>query len=70
MDSAKILRGTDIFLDDDYSETVRQMRRELIPAIKADRERGDIAYICYDRVVVHPPTQKPERGKKPNPTGS
>ena len=58
---AKNLRGTYIFLNEDYPEAVRQKRKELIPAMKAARTRGDIAYILYDRLIVHPPCQKPGR---------
>ena len=55
---AKELKGTSIYMNEDYSEGVKQKRRELIPAMKAARERGDIAYIRYDKLIVHPPTQK------------
>lgn len=55
---AKDLKGTNIYVNDDFTEAVRQKRKELIPAMKAARERGDIAYIRYDRLIVHPPSQK------------
>ena len=55
LERAKNLRGTYIFLNEVYPEAVRQKRKELIPAIKAVRARGDIADICYDRLIVHLP---------------
>jgi hypothetical protein len=51
---AKNSRETNIFLNEDFSEAVRQ-RKELIPAMKAARERGGIAYISYHKLIVHPP---------------
>lgn len=42
---AKKLKGTKIYVNEDYTEAVMQKRRELIRAIKAARERADIAYI-------------------------
>ena len=70
LERAKNLRGTCIFLNKDYSEAVRQKRKELIPAMKAARARGDIAYICYDRLIVHPPSQKPGSDERAKPMGS
>ncbi|KAI4815623.1 hypothetical protein KUCAC02_005761 [Chaenocephalus aceratus] len=49
------LKRTNIFLNEDYPEAVRQKRKELIPAMKAERSKGNIAYIRYDRLIVHPP---------------
>ena len=59
----KIFRGTNIFLNLDFSEAVHQRRKELIPAMKAAREHGNIAYIDYDRLIDHPPSQKPGRNE-------
>lgn len=61
---AKDLKGTNIYVNEDYTEAVRQKRKELFPAMKAARERGDIAYIRYDRLIVHPPSQKPGVGAR------
>lgn len=49
------LKGTNIFLNEDYPEAVHQKRKELVPAMKAERSKGNIAYIRYDRLIVHPP---------------
>jgi hypothetical protein len=61
LEKANNLRGTYIFLNKDYLEAVRQKRKKLIPAMKADRAHGDIAYIRYDRLIVHPPSLKSGR---------
>ena len=53
LERTKNLRGTYIFLNEDYPEAVRQKRKELIPAMKAARARENIAYIRYDRLSVH-----------------
>jgi len=55
---AKDLKCTNIYVNEDYAEALRQKHRELISAMKAARERGDIAYIRYDKLIVHPPSQK------------
>jgi hypothetical protein len=67
LERTKNLSGTYIFLNEDYPEAVRQKRKELIPAMKAARERGDIAYICYDRLIVHAPSHKPGRDEQAKP---
>ena len=70
LERAKNLRETYIFLNEDYPEAVRQNRKELIPPMKATRVCGDIAYICFDRLIVHPRFQKPGMDEKPKPMGS
>ncbi|KAJ4929976.1 hypothetical protein JOQ06_018992, partial [Pogonophryne albipinna] len=48
------LKGTNIFLNEDYPEAVHQKRKELVPAMKAERSKGNIAYIVYYiRLHVH-----------------
>lgn len=59
MARANKLRGSNIYLNEDYSEAVRLRRKELIPIMKAERAKGNIAYIRYDKLIVHPPNQKP-----------
>lgn len=54
LESAKKLRGTNIFINEDFTEAVRQRRRELLPALKAARSRGEIAYLRYDKLITHP----------------
>jgi hypothetical protein len=53
-----------------HSPSVHQKRKELIPAMKAARACGEIAYIRYDRFIVHPPFQNPGRDERDKPIGS
>ena len=43
-------RGT--YLNEDYSQRAVARRKELIPAMKDARERGKIAYLSFDKLVV------------------
>lgn len=54
LSSAKKLKGTKIFINEDFSEAVLQRRRELWPKLKAARERGDKATLRYDKLIVWP----------------
>ena len=55
------LKGTIIFLNEDYTEALCQRWKELIPAMKAKRGKGNIAYIRYNR---HMEMEKKESGKR------
>ena len=46
-----------IYINEDFSEAVRQRRRDLLPKLKEAWDRGDIAYLRYDRLVTHPPRE-------------
>lgn len=60
LEKAKKLKGTNIFINEDFTEAVQQKRRDLLPALKAARECGEIAYLRYNRLITHP--AKPKRG--------
>jgi hypothetical protein len=47
-----------IYINEDFSEAVRQRRRDLLPKLKEAWDRGDIAYLRYDRLVTHPPWER------------
>ena len=66
LDKAKNLKGSGIFINEDFPEAVRQRRKELLPAMKAAREKGDIAYLRYDKLIVHPPTMNHPQQRKAN----
>ncbi len=53
MANARKLKGSNIFIKEDYPESVRKRRKELIPKMNAARERGDIAFLRYDKLIVH-----------------
>lgn len=49
LDKAKNLKGSGIFINEDFPEAVRQKKeKKPLPAKKAARERGDVAYLRYD----------------------
>ncbi|XP_066265890.1 centrosomal protein of 85 kDa-like [Branchiostoma lanceolatum] len=62
---AKYLKGSNIYINEDFSEMVRQKRKELIPKMKEARERGDIAYLKFDKLIIHPP-REPHRVEIPD----
>ncbi|KAI8517875.1 hypothetical protein Bbelb_038920 [Branchiostoma belcheri] len=49
---AKMLKGTQIFINEDFSDKIRQKRKDLQPALRAARERGQVAYIRFDKLVI------------------
>lgn len=55
MQRAKYLKGSNIFINEDFSEAVRQKRKDLLPEMRAARERGNVAFLRFDRLIVHPP---------------
>lgn len=50
--NAKKLKGTKIYINEDYPEAVRQKRKELLPKMREARQRGDIAFLRYDKLVI------------------
>lgn len=58
LSSAKKLKGTNIFINEDFSGAVLQRRKELWPKVKAARERGDNAILRYDKLVILPKVQQ------------
>lgn len=61
LNKSKNLKGSGIYINEDFPEAIRQKRKELLPAMKAARERGDIAYLRYDKLIIHPPSQNQTR---------
>lgn len=54
------MRGTGIYINEDFSDLVRQRRREQLPKLKEERQKGNIAYFRYE-LIVHPPRERRER---------
>ena len=50
--SSKKLKGTDIYINQSYSDKLNNKRAELWQEVKEHRRNGRIAYISFDRVVV------------------
>lgn len=60
MQRAKNLKGTKIFINDDYTDAVRLKRKELMPKLKEARDKGDIAYLKHDKLIIHSRTSTPK----------
>lgn len=54
LSSTKKLKGTSIYVNEDFSDVVQQRRRELLPQLKAAREKGERAELRYDKLVIWP----------------
>nr|KAG5690170.1 hypothetical protein BaRGS_013627 [Batillaria attramentaria] len=46
------LRGSDIFLGEDFSSRVRDMRKKLLPHLKLARDEGKRATMIYDHLLI------------------
>ena len=51
--SAKNLRGHNIWVQEDYSDRVNEIRRQLVPRMKAEREAGKRAFIRFNKLVIY-----------------
>lgn len=51
----KKLKGTKIFINEDFTDNVRQKQMELRPKLKEARDKGQIAYLRHDQLIIHPP---------------
>lgn len=63
LQKAKCLKGTNIYINEDYTDHVRMKRKELMPELRAARNRGDIAYLRHDKLIVHPRSSTPKQPK-------
>lgn len=54
LSKANNLKGTNIYMNEDFSDAVRQKRKDLLPEMRAARARGEWAYLKYDRLIVQP----------------
>ena len=50
-----------IYINEDFSTRVISRRRDLIPEMKEARERGKIAYLSYDKLVVKDRLERQQR---------
>lgn len=56
----KNLKGSKIYINEDYTDAVRRKRKELMPDLRAARERGDIAYLRHDKLIIRPRSSTPK----------
>jgi hypothetical protein len=46
------LKGSDIFIGEDFSSLVRETRRKLSPFLKEAREKSQRAFMVFDHLVI------------------
>lgn len=51
--NAKKLKGTDIWIDEDYPREVQEERRRLMPRMKEARENGCKAIVKYNKLIIN-----------------
>lgn len=56
---AKKLKGTNFFINKDFSERVHQRRKELLPQLREACKQGNFAFLKYDQLIVHPAHKLP-----------
>ncbi|CAL1591862.1 unnamed protein product [Knipowitschia caucasica] len=54
---AKRLKGTKILINED--ESIKRKRKELMPELRAARERGEMAFLRYDKLIIRPRSSTP-----------
>ncbi|XP_057297305.1 uncharacterized protein LOC130626314 [Hydractinia symbiolongicarpus] len=52
LNNSKKLKGTGIYVNEDYSTSTNQIRANLFKEMKIHRENGKYAIVLYDRLVV------------------
>ncbi|XP_065678253.1 repetitive organellar protein-like [Hydra vulgaris] len=52
LENAKMLKGTGIFINEDFSFETNKIRRELSEKMKIERNAGKYAIIEYDKLIV------------------
>ncbi|XP_065665557.1 uncharacterized protein LOC136086983 [Hydra vulgaris] len=53
LERATKLKGTNIFLNEDFSFTTRKIRKELFDQAKIHRQNGYFAKVVYNKLIVH-----------------
>lgn len=54
LSSASKLKGSNVYINEDFTDAIRKKRKELLPQLRAARERGDMAVLKYDKLIVKP----------------
>ena len=52
LQKAKKLRGSNIFINEDFSRETMELRQKLWKEVKAHRDKGRVAYLSYRTVLV------------------
>ncbi|XP_065681440.1 uncharacterized protein LOC136095120 [Hydra vulgaris] len=53
MERAVKLKGTNVFLNEDFSFTTRKIQKELFDQAKIHRQNGYFAKVVYNKLIVH-----------------
>ena len=61
LQAARANRPRGVFVNEDFSMRVVSRRKELIPEMKEARDRGKIAYLSYDRLVIKDRQERHQR---------
>ncbi|KAK4877387.1 hypothetical protein RN001_009893 [Aquatica leii] len=56
--NAKTLKGTDIWINEDYLKEVQEERRRLIPYMTEAKNKGYKALIRYDKLIINNETYR------------
>lgn len=59
--NARKLKGTDIWIDEDYPKNIQEERRELIQKMKEARNKGDTAILRYNKLIINNETYRKQR---------
>lgn len=62
--SARKLKGTDIWVDEDYPKNIQEERRELIQKMKEARNKGETAILRYNKLIINNEIYKKQRKEK------
>ncbi|XP_065640449.1 uncharacterized protein LOC136073036 [Hydra vulgaris] len=68
MDKANKIKGTNIYINEDFSETTRRICKELFAQAKTHWQNGYYAKVLYNKLIVHEFKQKKYRCIKILPT--
>ncbi|XP_048001783.1 uncharacterized protein LOC125238466, partial [Leguminivora glycinivorella] len=53
-----------IYVNEDYPKEVMEIRKQLLPQMRAEREKGNIAYIKNNKLVVKPPEPAADKNRE------
>jgi hypothetical protein len=52
LNKGKLLKGTNIFINEDFSKETVEIRKELQKEVRRQRELGKFSTLLYDRVIT------------------
>ena len=53
LQARKRLAGTNIYINEDFSDRIKMIRKDLWPKVKAARQAGQRAFLRYDKIVFY-----------------